>query len=248
MAAVTRARLQTAYQAGYQAEDGPPPDYIATDAELLDAWDKGFADRQDGRRSTGPDTPPPAQHRANPRPRRTTSTSTARRSSTRDSSPPAGERVDEQLPPTQPSRPAAKRSQPLRDARATVRKITLSPSTDNLGGFVLGVVVYLAAIQYIRNGPGAPLRWFRAKAMNKVSGGISADEAHRAQQAVLQSMLGSPASAEQGGTFGPGGTPVTPTAPGGSPDVLDPIGIITGGGAPRPAPTSGSLAGQLGVR
>jgi len=246
MAAVTRARLHTAYQAGYQAEDGPPPDYIATDADLLDAWDKGFADRQAGRRSTGPDEP----HRPNPRPKRAASSSSRRR--TTPAPEPAAEnddQVDDDLTPA--SSPSSSGSHPVRDAGQTLRRISLKPATDNIGGFVLGVVVYLAALQYIRSGPGAPLRWFRAKFENKVTGGITAAEAD--QLATLGQLQGGPASAATGGTFAttPGSPPMatSPSQPGGvTPVVPDPIGIILGGSAapkPAPAPTVGGL---LGVR
>lgn len=231
----TRARLRTAYDAGYQAEDGPPPDYIAGDSELLDAWDKGFDDRQSGRRSTGPD-----EHRPDPRPRRTSTSRAPKPKPTPAPVPQGGDPVDEQLPPAQPSSTSSPRQQshPVRDAGRAMRKMTLSPATDNLGGFVLGMVVYLAAVQYIRGGAGAPLRWFRAKFENKVTGGVSASDA--AQMATLNNLLAGPGTATQGGTFatGPGGsTPASPAAPGGSPGVLDPIGIILGGdAAPKLAP------------
>jgi len=240
MAAVTRARLQTAYQAGYQAEDGPPPDYIANDAELLDAWDKGFADRQNGRRSTGPDAP----HRPNPRPRRTPSPSSRRTTTT--TAPDDGQ-VDDDLPPA--STRSGSDRHPVHDAGQALRRISLQPSTNNIGGFVLGMVVYLAAIQYIRSGPGAPLRWFRAKFENKVTGGITAAEAD--SLASLQQLQAGPATASSGGAniTVPGGVsvPVTPSQPGGvTPGVPDPLGIILGGNA-APKPTGGSnLAGLLG--
>lgn len=245
MARVTRARLQTAYDAGRRAaaDGSPPPDYIAGDGELLDAWDEGVADAQDGRPAARYGTDGRA-HRAPARPRRSAGRA-------RPKGPPQVEGHPQAEIQPRPDRETSGPDElgqraasvtagfhPVADTTSTLKRISLKPSTSNLGGFALGMIAYLAGIQYLRHGPGGPTAWFRAKFENKPLGAHSPTPAGSGLSASAKKLITGPASAATGGTFADtpaGPVPVTAAQPGGVyPGVPDVVGILT-----QPVPQSG---------
>lgn len=266
MARVTRARLQTAYDAGRQAApDGvPPPDYIAGDPELLGAWDEGYADAQDGaapRRYTPDGTlSRPGAHRPAPaRPKRSSGRAKPRPE-------PAGgdpSSPDAQLPPVKP----VDHPHPVRATTGALRRVSLTPAADNIGGFVCGLLLYAVGIQYIRNGPGGPLAWFRAKFENKPLGAhtpaaasTSSGAAVSPTSAAALANLNLPSAAQLGSAASLPGTfnqqlaqqavargwinPVLGALNSGGP----PVSIAAPGAAPRPAGSPSSLSDLLAVR
>jgi hypothetical protein len=159
----TRAAQQTAYDLGHthgadpDAGGGPVPENIATDPDLLEAYDRGLRDGTDSLDA------PDAGRRPHPsrRPARTAGAAK----------------------PTGKPRSAAAADADRFDAAHPRRTIdddggspvgfprpTLHLSGNNLAGFAVGLALYAVGSNFIRNGPAGVAAWFNAKFFNKVDG------------------------------------------------------------------------------
>ena len=160
--APTKARLRTAYDLGAEHarndEPGGPPDYIAHDDELMEAWDQGFSDAVDemdgGRGGDEPRTHTPPSSSPSTKPRKAAGGS--------------------RRPPAKSKRRNGKFSHPLHWGTGAqghvVGKPTLSPrglSMSDGTGFMFGLLLYTLGLSYLKHGPRGVTGWLSAKFLNR---------------------------------------------------------------------------------
>lgn len=184
MARPATARARVAYDTGRRGE--PAPDFIASDPDLLDAYDEGLADNdraENGEQAVSP----PRNRQAMPKTRkgnlRLVDSGTVGQPDAPPGSPTAAAKSPAGVSPSMPKLHLPGSS---------------SAGTDG-SGFLLGMFAYIMVINYIRGGLPQVKAWWFAKFVNKVTLGLTPQ-----QTAGLSSALGGPLA--PGTTVTGGGT------------------------------------------
>lgn len=135
MARPGTARLQASYDIGRRGDQ--PPEWVAREGQLLDAYDEGLADAD--RAEHGGEAISPPRQRPSAR------------------------------PPQNDQAPAAA------DPASTVRPSGVplgGDDTQNAAGFLMGLLAYAVAVNFIRGGRAQVRGWLAAKFLNRTTPAI----------------------------------------------------------------------------
>lgn len=151
------ARRQTAYDAGRRGE--PMPGWALDDQTLIGAWEDGAADREESDLADHDADPPPA----------------AEPESEPPGSPDTGA-TDKGSAASKPKRTAKPKGLGGRlrgeankrvDAAGDRLVAGAGGAVEQGAGFLLGVIAYALALNYLRGGPDAARGWLAAKFLNR---------------------------------------------------------------------------------